>query len=262
MEKDSIKDNFVDDCQFLGGKVMYRVIICDDDGSILEKVRLRIVSFFEMSNTRVKVHCYDSPEQISDQILTSCDLALLDIDYTNSKINGIDLARKIRQKRKDTVIIFITNYIEYAPEGYEVQAFRYVLKHDINTELQPYLSQALEQLSSAKNSFKIQVNGEIIDLPIEDIIYFEVLQHHVTAYLQRKDKNIKPYRFIGSLSDLEDQLEQHGFLRIHKSYLVNMRFIKTFKCREATMKNDTVLRVSEKSYAENKKKYLLWKGWQ
>jgi DNA-binding LytR/AlgR family response regulator len=137
-----------------------------------------------------------------------------------------------------------------------------VLKRNITKELAPYLHQALEQLSVSKRSFKIQINGEIIDLPLEDILYMEVLQHSVTAHVLRKEKCVKEYQFSASLSELETQLEPQGFLRIHKSYLVNMRHIKRFQCREAILHNGMVLRVSEKGYAENKKKYLLWKGWQ
>ncbi len=70
-------------------------------------------------------------EEISTQILSSADIAFLDVDYSGKNYNGMDIARKLRSLRKDTVIIFVTNFIEYAPEGYEVQAFRYILKREI-----------------------------------------------------------------------------------------------------------------------------------
>ena len=72
----------------------------------------------------------------------------------------------------------------------------------------------------------------------------------------------KEYTFYAALSDLEERLEPLGFLRIHKSYLVNMKHLKKFQCREATLDNGMTLRVGEKSYSENKQKFLLWKGWQ
>lgn len=244
--------------------LMYRILICDDDTEPLERMREQVEAVFSKMGIKAKVHTYSDPQSISDQILSSCDLVFLDIDFSNSQYNGLDVARRIRRFRNDTIIIFVTNFIEYAPEGYEVQAFRYILKKDFEYELEPYICQALAQLQSHKEKFKIQVNGEIIDILLEDILYFEVQQHNVTAYVlwDQIRAGMKTYSFYASLSELEQQLEKHGFLRIHKSYLVNMNHLKKFQCREALLDNGITLRVGEKSYAEKKKQYLLWKGWR
>lgn len=244
-------------------QLMYRVLICDDDTVPLEKMRKQVEAVFSKLTIRVKIHTYSDPQCISDQILSSCDLVFLDIDLANSQCNGLDVARRLRKLRNDTIIIFVTNFIEYAPEGYEVQAFRYILKKEFEYELEPYIRQALDQLQTHKETFKIQVNGEIIDILLEDILYFEVQQHNVTVFVLRDylKSGLKTYNFYASLSDLEHKLEKYGFLRIHKSYLVNMLHLKKFQCREALLDNGMKLRVGEKSYAEKKKQFLLWKGW-
>ena len=56
------------------------------------------------------------------------------------------------------------------------------------------------------------------------------------------------------------EMEEHGFLRIHKSYLVNMAYIRKFRSRECLLLDGTTLAVSEKNYSQQKQKYLLWKG--
>ena len=244
-------------------QLMYRVLICDDDTVPLERMRKQVEAVFSKLAIKVKVHTYSDPQCISEQILSSCDIVFLDIDLSDSQCNGLDVAKKLRKLRNDTIIIFVTNFIEYAPEGYEVQAFRYILKKEFEYELEPYICQALEQLQAHKETFKIQVNGEIIDILLENILYFEVQQHNVTAFVLRDHirGGLKTYSFYASLSDLEQKLEKHGFLRIHKSYLVNMLHLKKFQCREALLDNGMTLRVGEKSYAEKKKQFLLWKGW-
>lgn len=250
--------------KILGGNPMYRIVICDDEEKTITKIASIVETLFSEQKIKAKLHTFTQAGQISDQILSSCDIALLDIDLRNDSCNGMDLARRIRTFREDTVIIFITNYIEYAPEGYEVQAFRYAIKHSLDSDLRNYILQAVERLKTKKKVLKIQINGEIIDLPLDDILYLEVHQHNVTAHVQKDSfySNIKTYCFYATLSDLEEQLESQGFLRIHKSYLVNMHHVRKFQCREAVMSNGTILRVSEKGYADNKKKYLIWKGWQ
>lgn len=159
-------------------------------------------------------------------------------------------------------IIFVTNFIEYAPEGYEVQAFRYILKRDLLGDLKAILPLALKQLN--QETLPIQVNGEIIKVPLDDILYLEVQQHNVTVVTRKltSERKQKEYSFYATLSELEERLEPLGFLRIHKSYLVNLKHLKKFQCREATLDNGMTIRVGEKSYAENKQKFLLWKGWQ
>lgn len=243
---------------------MLSVLICDDDTQMLAAIKSEVERIFSVSETKAKIYTFSDAGQISSQILSSCDIALLDIDFEREAYNGMDVARRLRGVRKDAIIIFVTNFIEYAPEGYEVQAFRYILKKDLETDLEGYIQQALEHLQATKETMKIQVNGEIIDLPLDQTLYFEVQQHNVTVYVQKDDagRSVKTYSFYASLSELEQRLEPQGFLRIHKSYLVNMKHLKKFQCREAMLDNGTVLRVGEKSYAEKKKQYLLWKGWK
>lgn len=243
---------------------MIRLLICDDEVEFLKSLSEEINSIFTQMNRNVEIHSFQSWDDISDMLFSTCDIAVLDVDYEGKTYNGMDIARKLRTYRKDAIIIFVTNFIEYAPEGYEVQAFRYLLKSNLKEYLCKYIRQAVEQVDMLQETIKIQINGEVIDISLEHVLYFEVLQHNITVYLQKSllSKDIKTYSYYGSLSDLEQKLEPRGFLRIHKSYLVNMRHLRKYQCREALLDNGMTLRVGEKSYAENKKKYLRWKGYQ
>lgn len=239
---------------------MLRILICDDDSLFLKKLHTKILDFLNEIDIKANVYCYESREDISLALLSRCDIAFLDIAFSQETYTGIDIAKELRQLRKDVIIIFVTNYIEYAPDGYEVQAFRYVLKNQLTKKLPAYLTLAIEQLHSTRETFKLQINGELIDIPIRDILYFEAQQHTISVHIQKNNQQIKTYRFYSTLSSLEAQMEPHGFLRTHKSYLVNMNHIQKYQCHEAVLVNGTVLRVSEKNYAQQKEKYLLWKG--
>lgn len=241
---------------------MLNILICDDDSIMLNTMHSIVEDALKEHDKKARIHIFSDAESISEQILAGCDIALLDIDIVGSSYNGMDIARKLRSLRSDTVIVFVTNFIEYAPEGYEVQAFRYVLKRNVDSELKIILPLAFKQLN--KDTLPVQVNGEIINILLDDILYLEVQQHNVTVVTNKitSKREPKTYNFYASLSDLENRLEPLGFLRIHKSYLVNMKHLKKFQCREAMLDNGMVLRVGEKSYSENKQKYLLWKGWQ
>lgn len=234
-----------------------RTLICDDNRESLDVIRQKAETIFTKLNMHGVFDLYDTCEAVSADSLNHCDIALLDVDFEGQTGNGIDLARKLRRVNKRAVILFITNFIEYAPEGYEVQAFRYILKRDLDTVLGRYLMEAMTLLSDARECLRLEYRGELLELSFDSILYLEVLGHSVSIVTERET-----YTISASLSSFEQELENHGFLRVHKSFLVNMRHIKKFQCRELTLDNGTAIRVSEKSYAEQKRKYLLWKGWQ
>ncbi len=240
---------------------MIRLVICDDDVAFLERLRSEIRAILKRREIEAVIHTYASAEEIPDSLLASSDIFFLDIDFPGKPYSGIDIAKKIRSVRQDSILIFVTNYIEYAPEGYEVQAFRYALKSDISSKLEQYLLHALEKLDQVREALQFKVSGETVTLPAEDILYIESQAHIAVLYAQRPgDSAVKAYKIYASLSSMEEALTGRGFLRIQKSYLVNMRRLRKFQCSGAALDNGTVLPVSEKSYAEKKKQFLLWKG--
>lgn len=90
---------------------------------------------------------------------------------------------------------------------------------------------------------------------LDEITYLEVMDHSVIIHTSDG-----VHLLNATLSGLEQKLETRGFLRIHKSYLVNMRCIRKFRCLECLLADGTTLAVSERHYAQQKQKYLLWKG--
>lgn len=243
------------------GKPMFRILICDDDPVFLEFLRQEVRLALKRTSIQATIQIYQGMGDIPDELLRNCDIAFLDIDFSQEKYTGIDIARKIRRVHNKSIIIFVTNYIEYAPDGYEVQAFRYVLKNEVHEKLERYLIDAISSLDSIQETFQINLSGEIISIPIEDILYIESNLHTVNIYVQKREQSThKIYSYYASLSSVEEMLTTKGFLRIHKSYLVNMRHIRKYQCHEALLDNGVALRVSEKNYAEQKRRYLLWKG--
>lgn len=250
-------------CQAVIGGCMVRVLLCDDNAPFLESLRGEIRRILKAHKIEGVIHVHSCVEEITEYLLSDCDIYFLDIDFDQKQYNGIDLAKRIRKRNPDAIIIFATNFIEYAPEGYEVQAFRYLLKRDILTKLKACLLETVSKLQAEQESMQINISGEILTIPLADILYIESQGHLALVHiLKQGSQTPKTYRFYSSLTNLEEQLAPRGFLRIQKSYLVNMRRIKKYQCSEAQLDNGQVLRVSEKNYAEQKKQYLLWKGRQ
>lgn len=245
------------------GVPMIRIILCDDNVIFLERMRCDIRTVLRQLNVEAVIQIFTEAETIPQKAMQDCDIIFLDIDFDDKKYTGIDVARKIRGAKPNAIIIFLTNYIEYAPEGYEVQAFRYALKSEIDKKLLQYVKSAINKLFAEKEPFQINLSGEPVTLYLDDILYIESQGHNVIIFTQKTGQSLESqneYKVYSTLSKFEQQLSERGFLRIQKSYLVNMRRLKQYRCNEALLDNGISLPVSEKTYSENKKKFLLWRG--
>ena len=239
------------------GQNSIRVVLCDDDADFLNIFRAEIIEAFEKLNLKSELFTFNSAEYIPESIFASCDMAFLDIDFEGEDYNGIDIARRLRGVNKKAMLFFVTNFIDYAPTGYEVQAFRYILKRNRNNVLERYILQAVEQMAEDREFFSMSDGDSVIEFPLDDVSYMEVYDHEVLVHRKEGTHSLN-----ASLSSLADQLEKCGFLRIHNSYLVNMRYIGKYRSRECILLDGTVLPASERSYSAQKQKYMLWKGFR
>ena len=231
-----------------------KFLICDDDDLMLKKLSLLIKNSPENKCYSNKIIEITNPTDVN--IADEYDVAFLDIDMP--QMSGIDLARKIHEHWPNTVIIFITNYVQYAPDGYEVGAFRYLMKNQITEKLIDYLDLAIKERTKRLRVITIQINGERINVPVSNILYMESSARIITMHLI---ENVRPmYQFYGNMSDLAQKFEILGFLRVHKSYLVNMKYIEIFQCKRLEIKGGILIPSSERKYSELKQRYLTWEA--
>lgn len=234
---------------------MMRILICDDDRAQLEALRGHVRDILDRVGLSAMIRTFGEQAEIPAHCYEDCSIALLDIDFREQSYNGLDIAKRLRQVNREAVIIFITNYVEYAPEGYEVQAFRYLMKSELEPKLEGYLLQAVARLQEVRRTLTVTVSAEPVTLLLSDILYIESQAH--TAVIHSRKGELRVY---ASLKSLEAQLSKQGFLRIQKSFLVNMERVKRFQSTGAELDEGTVLPVSPKTYARQKAQYLLWKG--
>lgn len=237
------------------GQNKINVILCDDDPGFLKSLQDEIERTFFRLNMVPEIIAFNSPADITPEHAAKCDMAFLDIDFEREDQNGIDIARTLRQVNNHALIFFVTNYIDYAPAGYEVQAFRYILKRDMGEVLERYILQAMENMAESQVCLRLRDKEQTVDLPLEQISYLEVFDHYVSIHTGSVS-----YTLNATLSSMETEMDGHGFLRVHKSYLVNMAHIRKFHSRECLLTDGVALAVSEKNYSQQKQKYLLWKG--
>ena len=231
------------------------VLVCDDDQQIVDSIIEELKKKSEETHVSSRFYGFSQPSQID--LSLPYDIALLDIDM--GETNGIELARKLRASNENIVIIFITNFIQYAPEGFEVQAFRYLLKADLSAKLDSYFDSAVQEVLRRKQLITISINSEIIDVPVNDILYLE--SHRRIIVMHLLDEKRPAYQFYGNITELSEKKLSHSVSFVFKkSYLVNMHYVEIFQYNKVQLRGGLCLAPSEKNYSELKQKYLHWRG--
>ena len=135
------------------GDGMLHILLCDDDAIFTETLKRLIEAQPEFNRRYMQIECVHDPNALKKAAVQKADMIFLDIDMGD--VNGIALARQMRTIRKDAVLIFVTNYGEYAAEGYEVSAFRFLPKLQLAEKLPDYFRQALAACRSRTRTLNV-----------------------------------------------------------------------------------------------------------
>jgi len=237
---------------------MVQILICDDDPVFVRTMSQKIIALPSYSPKSMNLRELTDIPGIKADVLAQCDILFLDIDLGEK--SGIDLARAMRKLNPETVLIFVTNFSEYAPEGYEVDAFRYLAKSDLDQKLPAYFSDALAVYRKRIRKVEILCEGESVSIPIQALSYVESRGHEQNLHLVGGPREQLFSRL--TMKQLEDLLFPQGFLRIHKSFLVNMAYLQSLQSTGAVLTTGQSLPVGARSYRENKQEFIRWKAQQ
>lgn len=212
-----------------------RIAVCDDEE--LFRIEFKSVLDKVLINAEYDIDTFSGGSSLYEAFLKNpFDLVFLDIEMPG--IDGITLAKRLRTVSENVQIVFLTSHIEYALEGYEVNALRYLVKPvDMNK-----LSEVLKYIQDKKNNSRqimIRQEGEDIVIDISDIIYMESMDKNVRI-VTSKSEYITRY----NISDYEEELKNSGFLRIHRGYLISLSKVKKIVKNDVVMDGDISLPVS------------------
>jgi len=227
-----------------------RIVICDDEPRYRQFLHEKIVQDSFLHDYEAEIVEYESGRQLTEAVGRgmSADVFFLDVQMERGGDDGIRAARELRKRGEDGLIIYVTGFIDYVQDGYEVRAFRYLLKNQIPEKLPRILEEIREEL--AGQDYYFQSGGQRIRVDKRQIIYMESNRRQLHLVTSETE-----YSYYGNLDHAEKELGEK-FLRCHRSYLVNMGQIRKVSAAEIGMKNGSVIPVS-RSYGKEVKRRLL-----
>lgn len=234
-----------------------KVLICDDDPLFAEWIEKAAAPFFAAKGIKADIRvCTSAAEAEAVPELEQYQLAFLDVDLDGA--SGIALGRSLKQKNPAVMLVYISAYLEFAPQGYTVSAFRYILKDSLRQTLPVCLNDVYNELFTRHKALVVEVSRETVRVPYDDIYSLESEGRRVQVFGETPRSPLCVY--YGKLSDLPGEMFSSGFLRVGRSAVVNLRHVRKILGYKVQMTNGVELSVSRALYGEIRSTYLEWRG--
>ena len=219
----------------------YRAAIVDDSGVDAEYVLTALKNWAREREISVQAQRFDSAEQFLFSYADDkrWDILLLDIEM--EAMDGVNMAKRVRQDNEAVQIVFITGYSDYIAEGYEVAALHYLMKPVNKDKLFSVLDRAVEKRKQEERCLNLASSGEMVRIPFYEIRYLDVHQNYVTVHA-KADYTVKR-----TLGDFEKELDER-FCRVGRSMILNLKYIQRVTKLEVRLSDGTVLPLPRGAY--------------
>ena len=231
-----------------------KIAFCDDDKTSLNVIAGAVASILQQQEIPAQVEKYTSPLELLD----SCQRMQMDQEFLDIEmpgLNGIELGQKLREVTAATEIIYVSHREDCVFHALQVHPFGFVRKShflkDIEDVTRSYLTM-LEKRRTEKNVV-VQTQSGYLRVPVSHVLYFEGGGTYQHMYVEGRTE---PVRITSRMQKLEEELTPHGFLRVHKGYLVNFSAIDRFGGDELVLTSGTSIPISRSKVREVREKYL------
>ena len=218
---------------------MISICIVEDELSQAELLKKYINKYGNATKQPFNITHLSDGIDLVDDYKGQFDIILLDIQMKH--LDGMAAAEKIRKVDSDVIIIFITSTVQYAVQGYAVDALGYVLKPVPYTQFEQLFDKAITRVNAKKQHVyvKVSVDDKQIKLDCDTISYIESQRNNVIIHTDERD-----YITAGPLKKFDEMLMEHGFSKCHNAYIVNLSRVEAVQKEEVLLTNGVELPIS------------------
>ena len=214
---------------------MHNIAIVEDNDNDALTLESYISRISEQEKTKYNVKRFHNALELLDNYQSIYSLILLDVEMPG--LNGMDASSRIRKLDKTVSIIFTTNLIQYAQKGYEVDAVAYLIKPVQYFDFALKFKKALDIYSlNEDKDFVIKTAKGPCRISTNKLMYVEVMRHRLYYHLVDDTLEV-----TGTISKVEEELKDFGFLRCNQCYLINPKFITKIQGLDLLIGNETLL---------------------
>lgn len=231
-----------------------RIAVCDDNIEFLQGISNLLNMYGEENHRLVEYKTFTNPLELVMQMERGVHYDVILLDICMPGMNGIQCAKDIRQYDNLVKIVFLTSSTEYAVESYSVKAHNYLLKPIQKEDLFSVLQQLeKEEDVTGKKFVVLKTKAGITKIFLNKLEYCEVINRKLVLHLVNNEE----YESTLRMNELEENLESFGmFLRVHRSFLVNMDYIQSLTTHSIVMESGVKIPVPREKYVQIKQTYM------
>ena len=218
-----------------------RIAVVDDNITDAEFVHGILDNWAKLRQADIRAEVFPSAESFLFRYAGDKDWDILLLDIEMGAMDGVTMAKRVRQDNEAVQIVFITGYSDYIAEGYEVAALHYLMKPVNQEKLLTVLDRALEKRKQEERCLNLESYGEMVRLPFYEIRYLDVHQNYVTVHA-KQDYTVKR-----TLGDFEKELDDR-FYRVGRGMILNLKYIQRVTKTEVRLSDGTVLPLPRGAY--------------
>lgn len=233
---------------------MVCVLICDDDAPLAEALRQRVESCFVSRDIAACIRICNSSAELQD-LLSARPPDLLFLDLSLKDADGYRIAGEIRSQHLKTEIVFVTNHPERMPDAFPYRPIGFISKPVSEKDIDDVVNRFLLFYWIADAHYCIRTRDHCQQVPLRDVLYFESSAHKVLIHLESRSEPLAQTR---RLDEIAQELQDHPFIRIHKSFLVRVDAISHIDRSDLRiiLKNGVNLPVSRRYYAQALERFI------
>lgn len=211
----------------------YSIAIVDDVLQDREYIAGLVYQWAQEKGHTVTLKTFPSSEAFLFAREESKKTEMLLLDIEMGAMNGVELAKELRQVQKDTMLqlVFITGFPDFIAEGYEVDALHYLIKPVVPAKLFSVLDKAVTNLAKVEKHLRVTYDRRMDFIPLSKIYYIEAQRQYVLIHAEDGE-----YRMKTSLAETKGALDEY-FFQCQRSFLVNLRYVAQVKNNCVILKN-------------------------
>lgn len=228
-----------------------KIILCEDEIAQQQWMEQAILEWQRDRKTKITLQIYGSGEELffKKEEWVDADLLILDIEL--KEMNGMEIARKIREVDKEISLLFATGYEKYVLEGYEVGAISYIMKPVNKEKLFHSLDKAWENIKEGQDCLLLPCGEETKRVYIKDIFYIESDGHYCRILTQQGEAQVRE-----KISVLYEQLNEKHFYMCHRSYILNLAYVSRITKKDVILDSGEAIPLARGKWEEMNQQFM------
>lgn len=239
---------------------MFSVAICEDESYFREQMKEMLLRYMRDRGVYYEIDLFQSGTELIELGIELNRYKIIFLDINMAEMDGILTAKKIREQNTEVFLVFVTAFVNYSLEGYKVDAIRYLLKNNVNMQ---------ESIAECMDAIYRKINYEVAwkefafnegkkRVSLDCLLYIESKLHKLEFHVM--EDRMVTYTIYNTLNRIENYIGSRNFVRLHQSFLVNMKYIKSVCQYEAVLYNDKCLSIPKARYKSVWDTYVAYRG--